>query len=70
MAGNKLTINLTGDQQKQIQDATGKSITDLYIDLAALGELSDAQLDQAAGGFDIENPTTIGSVSTEAGWGK
>jgi hypothetical protein len=50
MAGNKLTIKLTADQQKQIKDATGKSITELNIDLAATGGLSDKELEQVAGG--------------------
>jgi len=50
MAGNKLTLKLTGDQQKQIKDATGKSITELNIDLASAGGLSEKDLDQVAGG--------------------
>lgn len=50
MAGNKLTIRLTDDQQKQIRDATGKSITELNIDLATTGNLSDEELADVAGG--------------------
>ena len=49
MAG-KLTIKLTEEQQKQIKDATGKSLTELSIDLAAPGHLSEKELDQVAGG--------------------
>jgi hypothetical protein len=49
MGGDKLTIKLTDDQQKQIRAATGKGITELNIDLAA-GRLSDEELDQVAGG--------------------
>jgi hypothetical protein len=51
MAGNKLTIKLTDDQQKQIKDATGKSITELNIDVAAL---SSKDLDKIAGGCHKE----------------
>ena len=49
MAG-KLTIKLTDDQQKQIKDATGKAITELSIDTAAIKKLTDKDLDQVAGG--------------------
>jgi hypothetical protein len=59
MAGNKLTIRLTDDQQKQIKDATGRSITELNIDLAATGNLSEKDLEQLAGGVQKvrESPT-------------
>ena len=50
MAGNKLTIKLTDDQQKQIKAATGKSITELNIDLASTGHLTEKELGQVAGG--------------------
>ncbi len=50
MAANKLTIRLTEDQQKQIHDATGKSITELNIDLGAMGQLSQKELDTVSGG--------------------
>ena len=46
MAANKLTIKLTEDQQKQIRDATGKSITELTLDA---DELAEKELDQVAG---------------------
>jgi hypothetical protein len=51
MAGNKLTIKLTDEQQKQIKSATGKSITELNIDLAATGRLTQGDLDNVAGGI-------------------
>ena len=54
MAGNKLTIKLTGDQQSQIRKATGRSITELNIDVAATGHLTEKDLDQIAGGVIIE----------------
>jgi hypothetical protein len=50
MAGNKLTIKLTADQQAQIRDATGKSITELNIDLSSTGNLSEKDLENVAGG--------------------
>ena len=50
MAGNKLTIKLTDEQQKQIRDATGRSITELNIDLASTGALSEKELADVAGG--------------------
>ena len=53
MAGNNLTIKLTDDQQKQIKAATGKSVTELSIELAFTGHLTDKELEQAAGGIDI-----------------
>jgi len=56
MAGNKLTIKLTEDQQKQIKDATGKNASELSIDLAAVAHLSEKDLDQVAGGIDKASP--------------
>ena len=50
MAGKKLTITLTSDQQKQIKDATGKSIRELNIDLSSPGTLSDKDLEAVSGG--------------------
>jgi len=50
MAGNILTIKLTDDQQKQIKDATGRSISELRVDLTTKGSLSETELDQVAGG--------------------
>jgi hypothetical protein len=55
MAGNKLTLKLTGDQQKQIKDATGKSISELNISLAGAGSgLSNEDLDKVAGGAVVD----------------
>ena len=50
MAGQKLTIRLTDDQQRQIKNATGKSVTELNIDLASTGHLTEKDLEQVAGG--------------------
>ena len=53
MAGKNLTIKLTDDQQKQIRDATGKSVTELSIELASKGHLTKKDLEQVAGGRKI-----------------
>lgn len=50
MAGDKLTIKFNDDQQNQIKTATGRSITELNIDVAATGHLSEKDLDNVAGG--------------------
>jgi len=54
MAGSKLTITLTDEQQKQIRYATGKAITELNIDLASAGNLTDEDLRQISGGKVID----------------
>jgi len=51
MAGTKLTIKLTEDQQNQIKNATGKSITELNIDVASISKLNEKDLDQVSGGI-------------------
>jgi hypothetical protein len=53
MAGSKLTIKLTQDQQNQIRKATGKSITELNIDVGATSSLSEKDLDGIAAGQKI-----------------
>ena len=50
MAGHKLTIKLTEDQQTQIKNATGKTITELNINVAATGSLNEQDLDKLSGG--------------------
>ncbi len=50
MAKNKLTIKLAHEQQKQIKDATGKSITELTIGLGSTGHLTEDDLEQVVGG--------------------
>lgn len=42
MAGGKLTIKLTEEQQNEIKAATGEDITELNIDAAATGKLAGA----------------------------
>jgi hypothetical protein len=51
MAGDKLTIRLTDEQQNQIKNATGRSIAEVNIDVAATGRLTEKDLDSVAGGF-------------------
>jgi hypothetical protein len=56
MAGKKLTIHLTADQQKQIKDATGSSIKELNIDLTSAGQLAEEDLSHVAGGGGGTSP--------------
>jgi hypothetical protein len=58
MAGNKLRIKLTVEQQKQIMDATGKSVTELGIDVASMEALSEQDLDKVSGGVG-ENAAVV-----------
>ena len=51
MSGSKLTIKLTEYQQNQITAATGQSMKELNIDIAAAGQLSEQALGQVAGGI-------------------
>jgi hypothetical protein len=50
VAAMRLTIALTSGQQRQIKDATGKSLTELSIELSSTGHLAEKDLDQGAGG--------------------
>jgi hypothetical protein len=50
MAGKKLTIKPSDEQQSQIKKATGRSIRELNIDLGATHHLNDQDLDIASGG--------------------
>ena len=59
---SKLTIYLTNEQQQQIKNATGKSISKLHLDFSANGQLTSEQLDQVQGGFSFRasNPADVG----------
>jgi len=84
MTAGRLTVRLTDNQQKQIQEATGKKVTALNIDLMAADQLSQSDLNSVSGGstasgglfevedysFDIEQTLSIGSQSSGAGSGK
>lgn len=48
---NKLIIKLTDDQQKQIKDATGQTLTELKLNFAKSGGLKDQDLEQISGGW-------------------
>jgi hypothetical protein len=50
MKSHTVTINLTHEQQKQLKEATGKSITELNIDLDAKSNLTVKELEQISGG--------------------
>lgn len=56
MAASTLTIRLTDDQQRQFRDATGQTVTELTLEPAAMGELSDQQLDGVVGGDGKKTP--------------
>lgn len=50
MAKNILTIKLTDDQQTQVKKATGRTITELNIDVATTGNLTQKDLDNVSAG--------------------
>lgn len=51
MANKNLKLKLTNDQQRQIREATGKDVSDLNIDLALGGEITEDDLESIAGGL-------------------
>jgi len=53
MAANKLTIKLTDEQQSQIKSATGRGITELHIDVGAMSQLNDEDLEEVSGGINF-----------------
>jgi hypothetical protein len=67
MTADKLTVQLTDDQQKQIQEATGKKVTALNIRLMAADQLSQSDLDWVSGGVRKAGGTTTGSGATGSG---
>ena len=50
MGNNNLIIQLTDDQQKQIREATGKTVTELKLELSGKVPLSEAELSKVTGG--------------------
>ena len=50
MAGRNLKLKLTNDQKRQIKEATGKDVSELSIDIAASGQLSEKDLERVTGG--------------------
>ena len=59
MPESKLTIALTEEQQKQIKDATGESITELNIDLSSTGHLTETDLEQVVGGKVLDKVSPL-----------
>jgi hypothetical protein len=49
MSDDKLTIKLTNEQQKQIKDATGRSVTEVEIG-PKVADLTLKELEAVAGG--------------------
>ena len=61
MANKNLKLMLTGDQRRQIKEATGKDVAELYIDLASAGEITEDDLENVAGGLGTKK--NCGSTS-------
>lgn len=57
MANKTLTIKLTENQQKQIKEATGKDISELTLDLAATGNVTEKSPGQAGDRIFIHQPS-------------
>ena len=64
MTADKLTVWLTDDQQKQIQEATGKKVTALNISLMAADQLSQSDLDSVSGGVGLGLRKSAGGTAT------
>jgi len=50
MANKSLKLKLTNDQRRQIKEATGKDISEVNIEVASTGQLSEKDLDRVAAG--------------------
>ena len=50
MKDKQVTIQLTSEQRKQIAERTGRNVSELNIDLASTGNLSEKDLEQVSGG--------------------
>ena len=50
MANKNLKLKLTNDQQRQIREATGKDISELNIEVASTGQLTEKDLERVAAG--------------------
>jgi len=50
MANKTLKLKLTNEQKQQIREATGKDVSEVNIDLAPSGQLSEKDLEQVAAG--------------------
>ncbi len=52
MSKTILTVLLTDTQQRRIKEATGESISELNIDFASQGGLTEEELAKLSGGSD------------------
>ena len=51
MANKNLKLKLTDDQQRQIRETTGKDVSELNIEIASTGQVSQEDLEKIAGGY-------------------
>jgi len=50
MASKNLKLKLTNDQRKQIRATTGKDVSELSIEIASTGQLTEKDLERVVGG--------------------
>ncbi|MFZ0961653.1 MAG: hypothetical protein WAO35_12170 [Terriglobia bacterium] len=50
MANKTLKLMLTNEQKRQMREATGKDVSEVNVDLASSGQLSEKDLEQVAAG--------------------
>ncbi|HXR17938.1 MAG TPA: hypothetical protein VN777_17220 [Terriglobales bacterium] len=50
MANKNLTLKLTNDQKRQIRETTGKDVSELNIEIASTGQITQEDLEKIAGG--------------------
>jgi len=50
MANKNLKLKLTNDQRKQIRQTTGKDVSELNIEIASRGQLTEKDLERVVGG--------------------
>ena len=63
MANEKFKLKLTTDQQRQIREATGTDVSELNIDLASGGEITEDDLEIVTGGT---KKSCVGTSSTHS----
>ena len=57
MSNKNLTLKLTNDQRKQIKETTGKDVSELSIEIASTGHLTDEDLGRVVGGATKKKST-------------
>jgi hypothetical protein len=50
MKKKNLKLKLTNDQQRQIRETTGKDVSELNIEIASRGQISEEDLEKIVGG--------------------